>query len=331
MLLKAKLTIIILIQLSAIEVNWSQVFEKEYFVIGKNTILYELNNGKANRILTFNQFDKVKVLNLNPVKNQYYVSFNGTNGWVNISEISFIPDDWIKFTKIDDIIIYLPKNFDYKYEKGNRVENGDKSIYIESKLYDKQYFTDINNNHYYLDLWYHTNVSFIESEGDDISNIKKINYNGNDGYFRNEPPDFGGEELELIIDKEIKREYYQFGIGLSKLKPTEDEELTAMKILFSVRIKDTSGSNEQPSSEQTGQTYILTGDNVNVRAEAATNGAVLVKLSKGAKVTLLKRSDTALTVGDKKGFWAYVDTQVTNKDGESIKGWVFDYYLKEDK
>ena len=48
--------------------------------------------------------------------------------------------------------------------------------------------------------------------------------------------------------------------------------------------------------------YTLTGDNVNVRAEAATNGAVLLKLSKGAKVTLLKRSDIALTVGDKKGF-----------------------------
>ena len=80
----------------------------------------------------------------------------------------------------------------------------------------------------------------------------------------------------------------------------------------------------------TNLTYTLTGDNVNVRAEAATNGAVLVKLSKGAKVTLLKRSDIAFTVGGKKGFWAYIDTQVTNKDGENIKGWVFDYYLKEE-
>ncbi len=93
-----------------------------------------------------------------------------------------------------------------------------------------------------------------------------------------------------------------------------------------------SESNNQPSSDSSKSVFTLTGDNVNVRAEAATNGAVLVKLSKGAKVTLLKRSDAALTVGDKKGFWAYIDTGITNKAGnETIKGWVFDYYLKEEK
>ena len=74
---------------------------------------------------------------------------------------------------------------------------------------------------------------------------------------------------------------------------------------------------------------ILTGDNVNVRAEASPKGEVLTMLSKGAKVKLLERSDKALTVGDKKGFWARIDTGVMDeKKGETIKGWVFDYYLK---
>ena len=45
----------------------------------------------------------------------------------------------------------------------------------------------------------------------------------------------------------------------------------------------------------------------------------------------MKRSDMALTVGGEKGFWAYIDTGITNKAGEVIKGWVFDYYLKEEK
>ncbi len=87
----------------------------------------------------------------------------------------------------------------------------------------------------------------------------------------------------------------------------------------------------KPSSVLSGSIYILTGDNVNVRSEASTNSAVLVKLSKGAKVTLLKRSDIALTVGDKKGFWAYIDTGVKGKTGENIKGWIFDYYLKKEE
>ncbi len=68
-----------------------------------------------------------------------------------------------------------------------------------------------------------------------------------------------------------------------------------------------------------------------MRAEAGTNSAALIKLSKGAKVSLLKRSDIALTVGDKKGFWAYIDTGVKGKNGENIKGWVFDYYLKKEE
>ena len=86
---------------------------------------------------------------------------------------------------------------------------------------------------------------------------------------------------------------------------------------------------KEPTTQSKTLVLTLTGDNVNVRAEASTNSAALVKLSKGAKVTLLKRSDIALTVGDKKGFWAYIDTGIKDKKGGTIKGWVFDYYLKK--
>ena len=135
----------------------------------------------------------------------------------------------------------------------------------------------------------------------------------------------------MYVIEQNRNNYYLVMVELLGTPPTPEQELIARKILFSFRLKGIGGLTTQLKSESTDNIYTLTGDNVNVRAEAATNGAVLLKLSKGAKVMLLKRSDTALTVGDKKGFWAYVDTQVTNKDGESIKGWVFDYYLKEEK
>ncbi len=76
--------------------------------------------------------------------------------------------------------------------------------------------------------------------------------------------------------------------------------------------------------------YILTGDNVNVRSEASTNSVVLLKLKKGARIKLLERSDVEFTVGDKKGYWVYIETGVKDKKGKTIKGWVVDVYLKEE-
>lgn len=78
--------------------------------------------------------------------------------------------------------------------------------------------------------------------------------------------------------------------------------------------------------------FSITGDNVRVRAEPATNGQVLTSLNKGAKVEVLKRGEQEEAIGGKKGRWAFVDTGVVDKKtGETIKGWVFDAYLKEEK
>ena len=75
--------------------------------------------------------------------------------------------------------------------------------------------------------------------------------------------------------------------------------------------------------------FILTGDNVNVRTEPNTNATVLLKLKKGTKVVVINREDEEVTIGDKTGHWAYIDTGVKDKKGNTIKGWVFDVYLKE--
>ncbi|URA10591.1 SH3 domain-containing protein [Thermospira aquatica] len=76
--------------------------------------------------------------------------------------------------------------------------------------------------------------------------------------------------------------------------------------------------------------YILTGDNVNVRTEPSTNSAVLCRLKKGARVKFLEGSETTLTIGDKTGYWLYIDTGIKDKKGNTIKGWVLDLYLGEE-
>ena len=82
---------------------------------------------------------------------------------------------------------------------------------------------------------------------------------------------------------------------------------------------------------ETGNYYILTGDNVNIRSVPSMNSSVLYMLKINSKVKLIYRSDIELSAGDKKGYWAYVDTEIKDeKERETIKGWVFDYYLKEE-
>ena len=87
---------------------------------------------------------------------------------------------------------------------------------------------------------------------------------------------------------------------------------------------------EWAKSDLIGIPHILTGDNVNVRAEPNKNATVLLKLKKGVKVVVINRQDEKVTIGDKTGRWAYIDTGVKDRKGNSIKGWVFAYLKVEE-
>ncbi len=117
----------------------------------------------------------------------------------------------------------------------------------------------------------------------------------------------------FVLDREG---YYNF--------PCEDENGEQ------VRIKSKIYSQFNSQDSDSGY-HILTGDNVNVRAEATTNSKVLLQLKKGTRVKVLERSDVEFTVGDKTGYWVYIDTGVKDKKGNKIKGWVVDIYLKPEE
>ncbi len=61
------------------------------------------------------------------------------------------------------------------------------------------------------------------------------------------------------------------------------------------------------------------------------DNTVLIVLDKGTKIKYLDLGNDSMIGSGDINYWAYIDTQVTNKAGETIKGWVFDYYLKEEK
>ena len=287
--------------------------EKEYFIISTNAELYEGPEAGAKSMFPLSFGNKALLAGGRMEKNRYRITVNGTNGWVNEPDISITPKNWVRFNGIEGLVIYYPKEYQYQFKKGKPVTDVNET-YVEHYLYNKESFVR------------YTKVKAFHSVTNENNDLIKLDYYEKDAYYYS--GNYGEDAYRTfsleILDK-AKKGFIMIEVVTGKVTPTPEEELIAKKILFSVRLKETGGQLNTPSI-----LYLLTGDNVNVRAEASTNSAALVKLSKGAKVTLLKRSDIVLTVGDKKGFWAYIDTGVKDKKtGETIKGWVFDYYLKK--
>jgi hypothetical protein len=100
---------------------------------------------------------------------------------------------------------------------------------------------------------------------------------------------------------------------------------------FELTGTNTNGTNNAAYQDQSIKYYILTGDNVNVRQlPFQTNSVILTVLKKGARVRLIERMPEDITIGGKVGHWAYVETEVKDKAGNAVKGFVFDAYMGEE-
>jgi len=89
--------------------------------------------------------------------------------------------------------------------------------------------------------------------------------------------------------------------------------------------------NPQELKSKLNNFVIICGDKVNVRAEPNVNAKVLECLSICKDVILLKKSGKKEKIGKIEGKWAYIDTRYykDDKHEETLKGWVFDYYLAD--
>jgi hypothetical protein len=85
------------------------------------------------------------------------------------------------------------------------------------------------------------------------------------------------------------------------------------------------------SAASKSNSLIVVGDNVNLRQEPSPNSPIVFKLYLTKTVRVVKRTDKKITIDNKSGEWVYVDTGSFKKDSldETIKGWVFDYYLAD--
>lgn len=78
--------------------------------------------------------------------------------------------------------------------------------------------------------------------------------------------------------------------------------------------------------------YFVVGDNVNIRSEADLSSNILVKLSAGQTVKILKRSNKKIKIGNEIGEWVFVDPGMFKKGTtDLLYGWIFNKYLVQFK
>jgi hypothetical protein len=242
---------------------------------------------------------------------------NNAGGWVGVEDTSYIENlSWKKFEKINFLEISLPGDLKFNYTPGAPVSDS-LGWHVENRLENKSFFIDI----YYIE----GREDFdIDNQETNNSPYTELDYYGNEAYFNSGYGEEGNLYYCMYIVQKNRKHYFSVSVILPDYPPVEGKESTANRILFSVRIKDSQGP-----VNSNGRIYTITGDDVNVRAGASKESKVLTTLSKGARVALIERSDRVVTIGDKKGRWVYIDTFLPGlKKGETLRGWIFDYYLK---
>lgn len=75
--------------------------------------------------------------------------------------------------------------------------------------------------------------------------------------------------------------------------------------------------------------HVVVGNNVNVRTNPSLKAKTIHQLKITDMVVVKKRKSKKTNYGSITGRWAYIDLCMTSNCEGTIKGWVFDYYLKD--
>ncbi|HPV98253.1 MAG TPA: hypothetical protein PLZ78_10530 [Spirochaetota bacterium] len=96
-----------------------------------------------------------------------------------------------------------------------------------------------------------------------------------------------------------------------------------VSLLFVILVINKSNSNEYYKSK-----IFVVGDNVNLRMQPTIEAQVMESLKLAQEVELKEKKAEKVIIDGKAGSWVYVDTHSRESlEGDTIKGWVFDYYL----
>ncbi|MGA2140905.1 MAG: SH3 domain-containing protein [Brevinematales bacterium] len=302
----------------------NNITDNSLVVLGSNVIIYRDNSKGSKQVSSAIIPDVFRFVSGRIVSGRIEIEYtNNTYGWIGVENTSFIKNlSWKSFRKIKNFEIYLPGDLKFNFTPG--ILAGDKNYRVmENRLESPEYFIDIA----YIEEGKDFDIQSLTSMTNS-GPVYPLKVHGYDSYYNSGYGEDGDLYYSLNMIGKNRKTYFSVSVIMAgNANPSEEQKLTAGRILFSARVLNSTGIIGDSASGQSAKTnlpyYIITGDDVRVRSQGSTNGEVLATFSKGKKVRLISRADAAVIIGGKKGRWAYIDAG-------SLKGWVFDYYMKEE-
>jgi hypothetical protein len=202
-------------------------------VTSEKIFLKQSNSKDAANIIELQFGDQVEALEA-PVGSMLFVEAkNSIKGWVDLNDTSYVPQNWIQFNKVQEVVFFIPKDENLQFLENTDIIGGGITgkKYTENKLFNKNYFIILH--HYF----YAINQELEESVNKKYNSQKIIYKDKIQYYLTGIDKDSGNSStIYKIIINGKQNDCYEMVIIL-KGDLTKIRIDTAKKILFSFKIK----------------------------------------------------------------------------------------------
>ncbi|TAL37873.1 MAG: hypothetical protein EPN93_05230 [Spirochaetes bacterium] len=236
----------VLILIGSCNNKQTKVTFKGGIVINDNVALYRDTSGSM-PVEMLKYMDKIEVMDEEIVNNLIQVKvINGNIGWVKVDEVSYLTKEWIRYTKLEEIVFYIPNNINYQSMGGEKRKiNKINTLEKEYKFISRENTIGI----LFLNEDYANRLK-IEEEGKspsmkalgaerDYDEFISYNHNNIESYYKAGKIPEGNPYYSLIIKRNngktiIFHIHVNFDMNDSQVKTRID---IAKKILFSISMK----------------------------------------------------------------------------------------------
>jgi hypothetical protein len=289
----------------------NQLINKSLIIISDYADLSD-GTGKILKKISFGES-----VNLNKVtKEKLNISFKNKNFWIDADKTNYISSKWTLAQQIELLDIYIPDNLKFTYYKDIEKKSNDIVQYLHKETFMVEIFLS--------NIPEEKNLKEYKKSLNGIENVefKRIFFNGQWVNYYSSYMMSNRKKYYMLIFSKNEKQTYQITVMIENPNPTIEEEITARKILFSVRKEEKSNSIIKSASKKQS---LIAGNFINIRNSPYKQALVLLQLNDGDKVYMIGKSDHQDEIGGEKNYWYKIEFQ---KDGKTIQGWVYGKFIK---
>ncbi len=250
------------------------------------------------------------------INDKLNILYKNKNFWVAADKTNYISSDWILSNRIEFLDIYIPENIKLTYYKDIDKKSNDVVQYLHKGPFMVEIFLS--------NITEKNSLKGYKKSLDGIENVefKRILLHGQWVNYYSSYMMSNRKKYYMVIFPENEKQSYQLTVMIENPNPTIEEEITAKKILFSVRKEEKCNSISKAAAKKQST---ITGDFINIRNSPYKQAFVLLQLNNGSKVYVIGKSKHQDEIGGEKHYWYKIEFQ---KDGKTNQGWVYGKFIK---